>query len=142
MKYTTTFHAKGHKNLRSRHKTTLMTTAEPHLTTRGDCIIAVGAEIGLAQLLPEIKEAAKNPKTKITFTLKAGDLVFETIGRGDPELNYTDEIDMVARKSTYTCGRTLMVQCDKAAVDLSYELVELLQSPETVITVELSYETA
>ena len=52
-----------------------------------------------------------------------------------------DEIDMVARKSSYTCGRTLMVQCDKAAVDIPKELVEFLQDPETVIKVQLIYET-
>ncbi|HHL41695.1 MAG TPA: DUF371 domain-containing protein, partial [Candidatus Bathyarchaeota archaeon] len=57
------------------------------------------------------------------------------------ELTYTDEIDMVARKSSYTCGRTLMVQCDKAAVDIPKELVEFLQDPETVIKVQLIYET-
>ena len=119
-----------------------MTTVEDHLTPRGDCIIAVGAETGLAQLSAEIKEAARNPETRITFTLEAGGHVFETTGHGDPELTYTDKIDMVARKSSYTCGRTLMVGCDKAAVDLPEELVMVLQDPEAVITVTLLYETA
>jgi hypothetical protein len=141
MKHTVQFRAKGHPNIRSKHKTTLMTTVEPHLTPRGDCIIAVSAETGLAQLPPEIKEAARNPETKITFTLLAGEHVFETTGRGDPELEYTDKIDMVARNSSYTCGRTLMVQCDKAAVDIPKEIVDVLKDPETVITVQLKYDT-
>ena len=34
-----------------------------------------------------------------------------------------------------------MVQCDKAAVDIPKELVEFLQDPETVIKVQLIYET-
>ena len=141
MKHTFQFKAKGHPNIRSRHKTTLMTTIEPHLTPRGDCIIAVGAEIGLAQLPEEIKQAARNPETQITFTLHAGNQVFQTTGIGDPELEYTDKIDMVARKSSYTCGRTLMIHCDKAAIDIPDELVDVLKDPETVITVQLTYES-
>ncbi len=141
MKHTVQFRAKGHPNVRSRHKTTLMTTMEDHLTPRGDCIIAVGAETGLAQLPEDIKEAARNPETRITFTLQAGEHVFETTGRGAPELTYTDKIDMVARKSSYTCGRTLMIGCDKAAVDIPMGLIEMLQDPETVVTVTLTYET-
>ncbi|MCW4013818.1 MAG: DUF371 domain-containing protein [Candidatus Bathyarchaeota archaeon] len=141
MRHTFQFKAKGHPNIRSRHKTTLMTTIEPHLTPRGDCIIAVGAEIGLAQLPEEIKQAARNPETRITFTLQAGNQVFETTGIGDPELEYTDKIDMVARKSSYTCGRTLMIQCDKAAIDIPDELVEVLKDPETMIMVQLTYES-
>ena len=141
MKHTFQFKAKGHPNIRSRHKTTLMTTVEPHLTPRGDCIIAVGAEIGLAQLPEEIKQAARNPETQITFTLHAGNQVFQATGIGDPELEYTDKIDMVARKSSYTCGRTLMIHCDKAAIDIPDELVDVLKDPETVITVQLTYES-
>ena len=135
------FKAKGHPNIRSRHKTTLMTTVEPHLTPRGDCIIAVDAETGLKQLPPEIKEAARNPETRITLTLRTENHVFATTGRGDPELTYTDKIDMVARKSNYTCGRTLMINCDKAAVDIPTELVNVLRNSETIIRVELTYET-
>jgi len=141
MKHTVQFKAKGHPNIRSKHKTTLMTTVEPHLTLKGDCIIAVGADTGLTQLPPEIKEAARNPETRITFTFDTGEYVFETTGRGDPELEYTDKIDMVARKSNYTCGRTLMVQCDKAAADIPKEFVDILNNPDTVITVTLTYET-
>ena len=140
MRHTVKFRSKGHPNIRSTHKTTLMTTVEPHLTPRGDCIIAVDAETGLAQLPAEIKEVARNPETRIIFSLKAGNYVFEATGRGDPDLTYTDEIDMVARKSSYTCGRTLMVQSDKAAVDIQKELLEVLQDPETVIKVQLLYE--
>lgn len=141
MKHTVQFKARGHPHVRSKHKTTLMTTVENELTPRGDCILAVGAEMGPAQLPDAIKDAARNPETRITFTITVGEHIFETTGRGDFGLTYTDPIDMVARKSNYNCGRTLMVQCDKAAIDLPHALVALLQDPETVITVQLTYET-
>ena len=140
MKHTIQFNAKGHPKITSRHRTTLMTTTETHLTKRGDCIIAVNAETGLAQLPAEVKQAAKNPNTVITFTLQTMNHVFKATGRGHPELTYTDTNDMVARKSSYTCGRTLMIASDKAAVDIPMNLVEELKDPETKITVKITYE--
>ncbi len=141
MRNTIKFKARGHPNIRSRHKTTLMTTTETELTTRGDCIIAVSAETGLAQLPDDLKRQARDPQTKITFTLTTRNHLFTVVGRGDPELGYSDPRDMVARKSTYTCGRTLMVASDKAAIDIPRELIEELKDPETEITIQLTYET-
>ena len=140
MKHTIQFKAHGHPNIRSTHKTTLMTTTEPHLTPRGDCIIAVGAETGLAQLPDEIKVAARDPGTDITFTISVENHVFIAVGRGHPTLTYTDSIDMVARKSSYTCGRTLMIASNKASTDLPAEIIKALQNPEAVITVQITYE--
>ena len=113
MKHTYSFQAKGHVNIRSRHKTTLMTTVEHDLTLRGDCIIAVSADIGLAQLPDEIKKAARDSETNITFSMKTKNHSFEAHGKGHPDLTYTDPIDMVARRSSFTCGRTLMISSDK-----------------------------
>jgi hypothetical protein len=140
MRRTIQFKARGHPNIRSKHETTLMTTTEPELSTRGDCIIAIAADIGLEQLPDEIKKAARDPETKITFTLKTENHLFTAQGRGNPRLTYTDPIDMVARKSNYTCGRTLMIASDKAAVDLPPDLIEALQNPSTEITIQLTYK--
>ena len=135
------FRAKGHANVRSRHKTTLMTTVEHDLTPRGDCIVAVSAEFGLAQLPDEIKKAARNPETVITLRMQTDNHSFEVRGRGHPDLTYIDPIDMVARRSSYTCGRTLMIGSDMAAVDIPKDMVSELKEPDTVITVELTYMT-
>ena len=140
MKHTIQFKAHGHPNIRSTHQTTLMTTTEHHLTPRGDCIIAVGAGTGLAQLPEEIKEAARDPGTEITCTISVENHVFTAVGRGHPNLTYTDPIDMVARKSSYTCGRTLMINSDKAANDIPAEIIKALQNPEAVITIQITYE--
>lgn len=140
MKHIIQYRAQGHPNVTSKHKTTLMTTTEPHLTKRGDCIIAVNAETGLAQLPAEVKEDAKDPDTVITFTLQTRNHVFTATGRGHPELTYIDPMDMVARKSSYTCGRTLMVASDKAAIDIPLSLVDELRNPETKITIKITYE--
>jgi len=141
MKHTVTFTARGHPNIRSRHRTTLMTTTESELSTRGDCIIAVSAEIGLSQLPEEIKNLARDSDTKITFALTTGNHTFTAVGKGDPRLTYANPVDMVARKSNYICDRTLMVSSDKAAVNLPKELVDELQDSETELIIQLSYET-
>ena len=140
MKYSISFMARGHPNIRSRHRTTFMTTVENSLTSKGDCVVAVSAEMGLAQLSPDIKEVARNPETRIIFTLNTGKHKFVTTGTGHAGLTYSDPSDMVARKSNYVCGRTLMVNSDKAAIDLPIELVKSLQDPETEVIIELTYE--
>jgi hypothetical protein len=140
MRHTFQFKANGHPNIRSRHKTTIMTTTETRLSIRGDCIVVIGAETGLAQLPTEIKEAARDPQTQITFTIRIGRLEFSTKGKGHKNLTYADPKDMVARRSNYTCDRTLMVAADRAAIDVPEEIITALQSPESMITVQLTYE--
>jgi hypothetical protein len=134
------FEAQGHPNITSTHKTTLMTTVESNLTKRGSCIVAVGAKIGLFQLPQEIKKAARDPETKITFKISSGSHFFKTRGTGHPNLTYSNPIDMVIRKSKYTCGRTLMICSEKCAKDIPKELIKVLQSNENRITIQLVYE--
>ncbi|MHA2278224.1 MAG: DUF371 domain-containing protein [Candidatus Kariarchaeaceae archaeon] len=40
------FHAWGHPNITSRHKTTWQITTEDHLTLNGDCIIGIRSNMG------------------------------------------------------------------------------------------------
>jgi hypothetical protein len=134
------FEAYGHSNITSTHKTTLMTTVESNITKRGDCIIAVGAEIGLLQLPQEIKKAARDPETRITFKIISGSHFFKTSGIGHPNLTYSNPVDMVVRKSKYTCGRTLMICSERCAKDIQKDLIKILQSNENRITIQLIYE--
>ncbi|MFW9846194.1 MAG: DUF371 domain-containing protein [Candidatus Thorarchaeota archaeon] len=135
------FQAFGHENVAGNHRTTLELTSEDFLTREGTCIIGVRSNQTLSQLAPEIKMLAASRETRIILRLRAKNLVEEIAGRGDPGLTYSDSVSMVARTSTYVCGRTLMVKADKAALDLGRTFVEVLQSPETVIECELIYIT-
>lgn len=140
MVVTVSFEAKGHQNVRSTHKTTFMTTKEPELSTRGDCIIVVSAGLGLKNMSNEAKKMARDPETRIRFSMKVGELNFEANGWGHPALEYTDSIDMVARRSTYTCGRTLMIKSDKTSTDLPSEMIKALQDPEAVAEITIKYQ--
>jgi hypothetical protein len=139
MSLTVSFKAKGHQNVRSKHTTTFMTTKEPELSLQGDCIIVVSAEMSLKDLPQEAKDLARHSETSITFLLEVGEHTFEATGHGHPALDYTDPIDMVARRSSYTCGRTLMINCDKTSQGIPDDVVRALQDPEAVAEITLTY---
>jgi hypothetical protein len=115
-----------------------MTTKDERLTKRGDCIVAVNAEKGLLDLPDDIKDAARSGETVISLKLEAGGEEFTVRGRGYPGLTYTDPSDIVVRKSSYVCGRTLMVGADKAACDISDDLIRVLQGGVDV-TITISF---
>jgi hypothetical protein len=138
MEVSETFRAWGHPNIRSRHRTTLMTTRDAELTTRGDCIIAVRAEKGLSDLDPRLKALIRKGGSNVTFTMEVGGIQFETRGRGDPRLTLTHPHDIVIRKSSYTCDRTLMILADKAACDIPESLMEKLRAQDKQVKIKIT----
>jgi len=132
------FKARGHPNIRCSHGTTIMVTKDPNVSIRGDCVAAVDADLGLADLPAEFKEAARSYDTIIELTLEVGARRFTVEGRGHPSLTYSHPSDMVARRSGYTCGRTLMVGAGKASEDVPRGMLPLLQSPDSVIKATLT----
>jgi len=140
MKATEIMNAYGHENVLSTHETTFEITKEAHVTKRGDCIIAVKATKGLTDLLPEFKEAVRKENAKVTITLEAGTVKEVINAQGNPHLLFTHPTDLVIRKSDYVCGRTLAVKADKAACDLSRQLVEKLRNPNQKVRITLSVD--
>ena len=126
MRLTETFTARGHRNIKATHRTTLEITKEANLTPRGDCIIAVGSEKGAADLSRELAEALKRG-AEATLVIEAGGVTETVRGRGDPRITLTHPTDIVVRKSLYVDSRTLMVEADKSASDLDRGLVEALR---------------
>jgi len=133
--------AHGHKNIRATHKTTLEVTKEHDLTRRGDCIIALGATKGAADLSPEFKEAAKRKDAQITITIEAGDLKEVVRAKGSPRLLFIHPTDLVIRKSDYICSRTIAIKADKAAKDLSRRIITRMQDPYQGIKITLKAES-
>jgi len=129
--------AHGHKLIRSTHQTTFEITKEESLTARGDCMIAVGSDKAVLDLSRDFKEQARGPGAQITITIEAGGETETVKARGDVRLTFTHPTDMVVRKSTYVCNRTLAVKADKAARDLPRRLVEKLRDPRQKVTVTL-----
>src|SRR5215216_1833734 len=99
----------GHPNIRSLHAKTIEITKDEHLTPRGDCIVGVKANKACADL----------------------DESFLILGMGDERLSMLNAHDIVIRKTTFVCPRTMSVLCDKASSDLPRKLVNMLQDQET-----------
>jgi len=140
MKVTEVIDARGHENIQATHETTFEITKETVLTKRGDCIIAVRATKGAADLHPNFKEAAKRRGAKITVTVEAGSVREVVKAEGSPQLLFAHPTDLVVRKSDYVCGRTIAIRADRAAKDLSRKLVEKLRDPHQKVRITLTVE--
>ncbi len=127
----------GHVNVSAAHKTALEFTRDTHLSKKGDCIIAVAADKGLADLSAKFKENLRKPHAKLTILIEAGEIMERVEAYGSPQLVLTHPTDMVIRKSDYVDNRTLAIQADKAALDLSRDLVEKLRNPKQKVKITL-----
>ena len=138
MKFTETILAHGHENIQATHKTTFEITKEAQLSRRGDCIIAVSANKTMTDFSSEFKENLHKEKAKIMILIEAGDAAEVVNAFGSPRLILTHHTDMVVRKSNYICNRTLAIQADKAACDLSRKLAEKLRNPKQKVKITLT----
>jgi hypothetical protein len=92
----------------------------------------------LADLTTDFKEKLLKPNAKLTITIEADGITEQVNAKGSPQLILTHPTDMVVRKSDYVCSRTLAVHADKAACDLSRDLVEKLGKPEQKVKITLA----
>jgi uncharacterized protein len=128
---------RGHPMVRSAHPTTIEVTTEDHLTSRGDCIVGVGASMGCAQLDAQLKELLRRKGSRVKICLFVGPFAFVVKAEGDPRLELSHPYDIVIRKSDYVSDRTLAVNADAAARDIPREIVRQLKNPDTVGRLEI-----
>jgi hypothetical protein len=137
--YIVPFRAFGHNNVVGKHQTTLEITSENFLTRQGTCIVGVRATQTLAGLDSAIKALASLETTKIVLMMEVNGIIEQVTGTGGPGLTYSDSVSMVARTSSYQCGRTLLIHADKAASDLDERFVNSLKDSNTVMSCELHF---
>ena len=121
----------GHKNIRSLHPKTIEITTESDLTLNGDCIIGVGASCGCNDIPEQMKNLIRNSKSEILFTISVKDVSFKVKGSGHEDLILTNPHDIVIRKSSFICPRTLAIQCDSASDSIPRQLIKTLQNPDS-----------
>ena len=129
--------AKGHGNILATHPTTLELTKSNHLSTRGDCIIAVSADKAALDLSAEFKEKLCRESAQLVILIESGRMVEMINAYGNANLTLVDPKEIVVRKSSYVSGRTLAVRADKAAADLSRNLVRNLKDPAHEVRITL-----
>ncbi len=121
---------RGHPMVRASHERTIEITTEGHLTPRGDCILGVGAARGVAQLSPSTKRALRSDAARVRLTVVAPGGEFSFSARGSKDLLFVSPTDIVIRRSSFVCGRTLAILAESSAREIPRALVGSLKSPE------------
>jgi uncharacterized protein len=120
----------GHPNVLCTHQKTIEITKMSSLTLKGDCIIGVRASKACKDLSRSLREGLQKPNSFVDIEIQVNGLSFAIKGRSSGGLSLLSDIDMVIRKSTYTCPRTVAILSDNACSDIPREIVELLKDPE------------
>ena len=120
----------GHPMVRSRHRNTIEVTRDPELTLRGDCIIGVRADKGLADLSGEVRDSIMVDGSELIITFEVPSESFVVRAFGSSRLSLEDAHEIVLRKSEFVSPRTLAIRADAAAKDIPRGIVESLRSPD------------
>jgi len=126
---------RGHPLVSGTHPTTFEVTAEPHLTSTGNCIIGIAADKGCAGLSSEFKYLLAHDDARLLTRLMCGEVEVEIHSQGSSQFTLNHPSDMVWRRSTFVCGRTIGIHSDQVAATLPDELIEnLIAEKEMVVT--------
>jgi len=119
----------GHPNITATHSMTIEVTKAESLTPRGDCIIGVNANKACYDLSNALKRRLRGKNSVIRMSIVVDDKKCEFVAHGSPSLILANKHDIVIRKSTFVCPRTLAVRCDKASNNLPRDTVRMLRDP-------------
>ena len=124
--------AKGHENVLSLHKSTFEITKDKDLSLAGDCIIGLDIDKSMEDFPKGFKEKLANDDTKVIVELRTPNASDTIEGYGHHDLTLSHPTDIVCRKSTFVCSRTLMIKSNKAAIDLNRDLIKDLANGESM----------
>jgi uncharacterized protein len=130
---------RGHPLVLGTHPTTFEVTSEDHLTENGNCIIGIGADKGCAGLSPAFRTVLAHDDAVLVTRLSCGGIIVDIRSHGSSAFTLDHTADMVWRKSTFTCGRTIGILSDRVALTLPRELMEnLARGKEMVVTLTVT----
>lgn len=128
----------GHENIQATHRSTLEFTKDTHLSKTGDCIIVVATSKSIGDFSQEFREALCQLGAKLTIRIEVENIIEEIQAQGTEQLILNHPTEMVIRKSNHISNRTLAVNADKAAKDLSRNLIEKLKNPKQKVKITLT----
>jgi hypothetical protein len=120
----------GHRNILSLHARTIEVTKDSKMSINGDCIVGVSANKACHDLDNALKRKLKTSGTFVKIMIIVEPIEFVLVGFGKDDLEITHEQDIVLRKSNYVDSRTLIVSCDKSAIDIPRNLIKMLTNPD------------
>ncbi|ELY56955.1 DUF371 domain-containing protein [Natronococcus jeotgali] len=127
--------ARGHEHVSADHASTFEVTTDDYLTPAGDCILAIEADRAPADFDPEFVDACRDAEATITVEIEADGHRASVAGRGDPDLEFTNERSAVGRTSDYVDDRTILVDAEFAAEGFDRDLIDALaEGAEATVT--------
>ncbi len=126
----------GHPKITATHPTTFMVTTDPEITPKGNCVIGVRSDMSASTLPSELRDVLRSGE-ELLITLEVGNKIEKVRARGHPSLVLDHPTDLVVRKSNFVCGRTLAINADKSAADLSRSLITALHRPEARLRIRI-----
>jgi hypothetical protein len=128
-------HCRGHPLVLGTHPTTFEVTREVHLTRKGNCIIGIAADKGCSGLSAAFKGVLANDDAVLITRLSSEDVMVEVKSRGSSRFTLDHPTDMVWRRSSFTCGRTIGIMADHEAATLPKGLIaNLVAGKEMIVT--------
>jgi uncharacterized protein len=128
-------HCRGHPFVLGTHPTTFEVTREIHLTKKGNCIIGVSADKSCTRLSAEFKRMLTHDDAILITSLSCEGKTVEVKSRGSSQFTLDHPTDMVWRRSSFVCGRTIGIMSDHVAATLPESfLSNLVEGKEMVIT--------
>jgi hypothetical protein len=124
---------KGDPFVLGSHPTTFEVTRENHLTKNGNCIIGIAADKGCKGLSAEFKRVLCHDDTVLVTRLSCEGVTVEVKSRGSSGLTLHHLTDLVWRRSTFICGRTIGIRSDYVAATLPEALVANLVAGKDMI---------
>ena len=130
---------RGHPLVLGTHPTTFEVTCEGHLTENGNCIVGIAADKGCAGLSQEFRDLLCHDDAVLTTRLASGGITAAIRSQGSDRLTLSHPSDMVWRRSTFVCARTIGICSDKVAATLPRELIaRLRQGDDLVVTLTVT----
>jgi len=128
------FNAYGHPNILGTHKTTLEFTKDNELSLNGDCIVGVNADFELKEIKNFI-ENSNNKKILITIKTISKNKKIKDMILAELNLNFSDEKELVIRKTDFVSERTFATKANKAAFDLGRDLIGFLKEKKNKVSI-------
>ena len=126
---------RGHPLVLGTHPTTFEVTRDVHLTKKGNCIIGISADKGCDRLSAEFKRVLTHDNAVLITRLSCDGKTVEVKSRGSSQFTLDHPTDMVWRRSSFVCGRTIGIMSDHAAATLPDGLLaNLVAGKEMIIT--------
>jgi len=125
----------GHPLILGTHPTTFEVTGEGHLTKRGNCIIGVSSDKTCASLSAEFKRVLSHDDAVLITRLSCDGETIEVKSRGSSQFTLDHPADMVWRRSSFVCGRTIGILSDHVAATLPGTLIANLAAGKEMIII-------